>query len=347
MRYVLRNWRAVAVWAVALSLVSCASAREPEWVELKPDTAGPGSNVQITGSVHHLDLEGGLYVIRDADGVNYNPTNLPEGFRVEGMAVVAHARRRDDLSSIGMVGPIVDLVRIRVRSDGMATVSGTVSYRERLALPPDAVLEVQLADVSKQDVAATIVAETSVAAHGRQVPIPFVLPYDPAMIAVNHTYVVRAAIRSDGDLLFTSASHYPVITRGNPAKVDLLLVLADKPADATENLWGTAWVLEDLAGAGVMDRVQATLVFSEVGAVSGSATCNQFRGTATVTGASITFGLLATTRMTCGEAVMEQETRYLAALKEAERFELKGTFLYIYVVGRPQPLRFIRKDEPG
>ena len=36
-------------------------------------------------------------------------------------------------------------------------VSGTVNYRERMALPPDAVVEVQLLDVSRQDAPATIV----------------------------------------------------------------------------------------------------------------------------------------------------------------------------------------------
>ncbi len=344
MRCVLRNWRAVSVSTAALILVSCAS-RKHDWVELKPDAAGPGPSMQITGTVHHLDLEGGLYVIRGTEGTNYHPTNLPEAFRVAGMAVQADARRRDDLASIGMVGPIVDLVRIRVRSDDIATVSGTVTHRERLALPPDAVVEVQLADVSRQDVAATIVAETSVPTHGRQVPIPFDLAYDPAKVVENHTYAVRAVIRSEGELLFTTSSHYPAITRGNPSVVDLVLVRADEPTDPMESLRGTSWVLADLAGAGVMDSVRATLVFSEDGAVSGSASCNQFRGTVTSTSASIAFSPLATTRMSCAEAVMDQEARYLAALQEAERFEIQEAFLYIHAAGRPRPLRFIRADE--
>jgi hypothetical protein len=66
--------------------------------------------------VHYLDLEGGLFVIRDAQGVQYNPTNLPETFRRDGMLVEAEAQRRDDMASIGMVGSIVELLRIRLRS---------------------------------------------------------------------------------------------------------------------------------------------------------------------------------------------------------------------------------------
>lgn len=96
-------------------LSSCASVREHGWVELKPQSSDSGQILRITGTVHHLELEGGLFVIRDAEGIQYNPINLPEAFRREGMAVEAEARRRDDMASIGMVGPIVELLRIRQR----------------------------------------------------------------------------------------------------------------------------------------------------------------------------------------------------------------------------------------
>lgn len=73
--------------------------------------------------------------------------------------------------------------------------TGTVSYRERMALPPDALVEIQLSDVSRQDVAATVVAQTVVSPAGRQVPLPFELRYDPARIEPGHSYAVRATIR--------------------------------------------------------------------------------------------------------------------------------------------------------
>ncbi len=49
--------------------------------------------------------------------------------------------------------------------------------------------------------------------------------------------------------------------------------------------------------------------------------------------------------MMCVEAVMRQETTYLAALREAQRFEIKAPLLYIFTANRPQPLRFVRADE--
>jgi hypothetical protein len=65
-------------------------------------------------------------VIRDAGGTQYNPTNLPEPFQVDGKAVEAEARRRDDMASIGMVGPIVELIRIRERAGGDTSAIGLV-----------------------------------------------------------------------------------------------------------------------------------------------------------------------------------------------------------------------------
>jgi hypothetical protein len=54
-----------------------------------------------------------LFVIRDAQGTQYNPLNLPPGFRVEGMIVEVDARRSANVASIGMVGPVIELLRIR------------------------------------------------------------------------------------------------------------------------------------------------------------------------------------------------------------------------------------------
>jgi uncharacterized lipoprotein YbaY/heat shock protein HslJ len=106
----------------------------------------------------------------------------------------------------------------------IAEVTGTVAYRQRSALPPDAVVQVRLEDVSRQDAPATVIAEEKIETGGKQVPIPFLLRYDPARIEPSHSYHVRAMISSGGRMLFTSTSAYPVITRGAPAKVDIMVL---------------------------------------------------------------------------------------------------------------------------
>jgi putative lipoprotein len=223
-----------------------------------------------------------------------------------------------------------------------ASVTGSVTYRERSALPPDAVVRVQLSDVSRQDAAAIPVAQATLTPAGQQVPLPFELRYDPKAIDSTHTYAVRATIESGGRLIFTTTTASTVITRGRPTHVDLVLaaVPSRKPAPSG-GLVGTRWTLEDLGGAGVIDEARATLEFPEPGKVAGSGSCNRFFGTVSIDGNAIAIGPLATTRMACAEAVAMQEVNYVRALQSAERYVLQGTALLIYVRGMQSPLRFI------
>jgi putative lipoprotein len=222
-----------------------------------------------------------------------------------------------------------------------AAVTGSVTYRERSPLPPDAVIRVQLSDVSRQDAAAIPVAQATVTPAGRQVPLPFELRYDPAAIDSTHSYAVRATIESGGRLIFTTTTANMVITRGNPTHVNLVLAgVPNRPPAPAAGLLGTRWTLEDLGGAGVIDEASATLEFPEPGKVVGSGSCNRFFGSVSIDGNAMTIGPLATTRMACTEAVAMQEVSYIRALQGAERYSLQRTALLIYVRGMEHPLRF-------
>ena len=115
---------------------------------------------------------------------------------------------------------------------------------------------------------------------------------------------------------------------------------------ATLRLPGSEWRLEDLGGSGVIDNIQAILAFPEAGKVAGNGSCNRFFGSAEISGNNINLGPLASSRMACPEAVMNQETKYLAALQAAERFEWKDPYLLIYCKGFEKPLRFARTSPP-
>ena len=105
-----------------------------------------------------------------------------------------------------------------------AQVTGSVTYRERMALPNDAVIDVQLIDTSIADIAAQTVAESLINAEGRQVPVSFTLAYNPTQIVAAHHYSVRSTIRSgDGMLMFSTTQAYPVLTHGASSKVNLIL----------------------------------------------------------------------------------------------------------------------------
>lgn len=105
----------------------------------------------------------------------------------------------------------------------VGSVTGTVTYRQRSALPPGAVIEVKLLDVSRADAPAVTIAEQTVDPAGRQVPIAFELTYDAGHIVPNRRYAVRASILENNRLLFTSTQSYPVITGGNPSKVEIVV----------------------------------------------------------------------------------------------------------------------------
>jgi putative lipoprotein len=222
-------------------------------------------------------------------------------------------------------------------------VTGTVAYRERMALPPDAMVQVQLSDVSRQDAPAIVVAETTITPAGRQVPLPFELNYDVGAIDQKHSYAVRATIRSGDQLLYTTNTAAPVITRGNPTQVPLMLVRAGGTAGAPRaELWRTSWRLADLQGKPALEGVEATLEFPERGKVAGKGSCNRFFATANISGDSLTISKMGATLMACVGPGMEQEGRYLKALAAARRFSLAGDTLLIYIAGSDQPLRFTR-----
>ncbi len=106
----------VPVVGSLLLLAACANRTSSGWTEITPPPASAAPLLQTTGTVQHLDIEGGVFVIVDPQGTRFNPTNLPQDFRVAGLAVEFAAVRRTDVVSIVMVGPIVDLVRIRRQS---------------------------------------------------------------------------------------------------------------------------------------------------------------------------------------------------------------------------------------
>ena len=124
-----------------------------------------------------------------------------------------------------------------------ASVSGTVTYRERISLSPGAKLVVEIRDVSYQDAAAPLIARQTISAPG-QVPIEYRVGYNRDDVDSRSIYSVSAKIvESDGRLAFINDTAHEVITRGNPNKVDMVLVLVQPPPDmagANED-WRT-WV---------------------------------------------------------------------------------------------------------
>jgi copper homeostasis protein (lipoprotein) len=114
------------------------------------------------------------------------------------------------------------------------TLEGTAAYRERIALPLDAVFEAVLQDISRADAPAQVLGRAIIDPAG-QPPFRFGIPYDDAAVQPGRRYAVRATVRHQGRLLFTTDRVYPVLTGGD-APLRLLLVSAGagrQPAPGT------------------------------------------------------------------------------------------------------------------
>lgn len=99
-----------------------------------------------------------------------------------------------------------------------ATVTGTVAYRQRIALPPNAVVKVKLQDVSRMDAPAILIDEQTIATDGKQVPIPFTLQYNPNDVQPQARYAVAAEIWVDGQREWISTTRHSVVTGNAPTQ---------------------------------------------------------------------------------------------------------------------------------
>jgi heat shock protein HslJ len=123
-------------------LLGCASAEKNGWVKLKVSDESRKPAQMIEGVVKHLPIEGGLFVIQSADGKQYHPIHLPKTFQSDGLQVQANIQILEDVMSVGMVGPVIDLLEIRKLPDEReANVSLFVSTWRLIDLAGQGVVE--------------------------------------------------------------------------------------------------------------------------------------------------------------------------------------------------------------
>jgi putative lipoprotein len=108
-----------------------------------------------------------------------------------------------------------------------AIVTGTVAYRERIALPPTATIEVTLEDVSRADVTSDVIARTQLI--GGRTPMAFELPFEVDDIDGSRRYAVRARIVDGDRVLFTTANNALVLTQGHGNRAEVMLAMVASP----------------------------------------------------------------------------------------------------------------------
>jgi hypothetical protein len=67
----------------------------------------------VTGTVEHVDVEGGFYGIRADDGTKWDPVNLPEDFQKDGVRVQVRVHELTNRVSPHMWGKVARIVEIK------------------------------------------------------------------------------------------------------------------------------------------------------------------------------------------------------------------------------------------
>lgn len=233
------------------------------------------------------------------------------------------------------------------------TFTGEVTYRERIALPPDADLTVTLVTLDAKGAPHAIGATAPIDAEG-QVPLQFVLDVRSDAITDDLDYGLIAEIRSGGVPLFRNRTPVPV----DPAQPlpAMIIVNFDPPSppepepvpaggelEVTADLFDTIWQVRSLNGRAVFDATEVSLSIAPDRRAGGNGGCNSYFTEAMFDGPALHFGPVAGTRMACDTPVMQQEAEYFAALQATAGYELADDALYLLDAQGNPLVRLVRQ----
>jgi heat shock protein HslJ len=103
---------------------------------------------------------------------------------------------------------------------------------------------------------------------------------------------------------------------------------------ADTSLGGIRWTLVELRGAPARSATPERAAYLELspseGRASGNTTCNRFSGPYSLSGDSLGFGALISTKMACVDSALNaQEVAFLGALQETRRWRMAGDTLVL------------------
>lgn len=227
------------------------------------------------------------------------------------------------------------------------TLEVTVSYRERIALPPDAELDVQLLDVSRTDAVVRRIASQRFAMRG--VPMTVTLSYDRQIIDAQASYAVVAAIWSGDDQLFRAIKRSNAFGSEGAGPVDIVLamVVRDDGITAPPRLIsGIEWAVTEVAGTVWSNDDPATLLIDGAMNFSIFGGCNRFGGQLTLSDGAIAFPQdFAGTLMACPDEIEALERSFLDVLARVSGYVRYGAGLVMTDADGNALLHFTERPE--
>ncbi|MFY8349784.1 META domain-containing protein [Pseudoalteromonas sp. SSM20] len=212
----------------------------------------------------------------------------------------------------------------------MNSLQTEVYYLDRSMLPPNSELTVTLEDVSKMDVASTVISSKLVTLNSAP-PYQVSLDYDNALIKDNMRYNVRAQIRKDGKLLYTSTQSNNPFASDEPLKIRVTKVAP--PVKPNVSLTNTYWKAMVLNGESVNTPQGARELFVQLkadGSVKGFAGCNNFMGSFIAKEYGLRFKGMASTMKMCQGRANDLDRSMHQVLQDTFEYKIKGETLTLF-----------------
>ncbi|MEZ5895431.1 MAG: META domain-containing protein [Parvularculaceae bacterium] len=207
--------------------------------------------------------------------------------------------------------------------DAMTTISGSITYRERILPPKDSYAVVQLNDVSRADAPAETLAEDVISLNGKSVSVEYNLTVDADILDPRMTYAVRAKILDNADaLLWTSDSVHRIDPLAGDQTLDMIILKrVESSANAVSStLTDGSWQVESINGVDVIDTSKTSIAFGEDGRIVGVAGCNRFSADYSAHGGLLQIGAAAVTERACVPALADQEQRFFDVFNNITRY---------------------------
>lgn len=207
-------------------------------------------------------------------------------------------------------------------------IKGTVSYRERIALPPGARMEIVVSDITLERDQELILSREMSTINPASPPIPFSINVSTINLSDGPLYGLRAFIRQpDGTILFRTNEPYLLNLRSGAVNTGDIPLVRTSPDDlgvvGIPGLQNGEWRVTQIGGDVVPQDSAPIMSFTADGRFQGSTGCNRFNSTYELDGNLLAMTNVATTRRACDAGTMQQERRFLEAISFIEKASLE------------------------
>jgi len=213
------------------------------------------------------------------------------------------------------------------------TLTGDVTYRERIALPESGTLTVALIDLAQPD-RPGLAAAAAIARPGR-VPLTFTLNLDTDKLDRNRKYALVAQIAgADGAVWFRNNEPYPIDPLAPAGPVVIIVNFqgfsetppaADVPPEpaAPPPILNVTWNAQTIGGNPVVRGSVSSLSIGPDLRAGGRGGCNSWFAQAQVGDGTLVLSAVAATRMAClDDSLSAQETAFFNALAQTRFWRL-------------------------